>query len=398
MPTIQVFQLTEADNKNFTRVAKKNPFNVYTDTDLSSNLLGLHLQEALPEPLNRTLKKMGTTGSPDIILIKGLPLDENISDSSSIERRLLLKGKISESVLVGMANIMRNHLSSNPKEQGGKVIHNISPVKGFENTSSSKSKDPFYLHVENPFDRENPDFLMLYCLNPDMTAKTSYYFIDEVLKKIPDEHLSVMKKPLFEIRSGAGHDMEEKGIFSLLEENSSGIKRLRLYEKIDRITPLTVEAERTLLYLSGFFEKLRETKEIPAISLKRGELLIFNNGWGINDLCGVMHGREGTISNPNRWLQRSFLKRSNKNKIVAETSCFYRAVVEIIKQEERFGSEVINLLIGAAVLNKRCAHEVERHARSPMFYRALKANNNVSTSILYSIKQEKKENTHRARL
>ena len=63
--------------------------------------------------------------------------------------------------MLGIADIMGYKLHSNPKEQNGKLVHNIHPVKGHEANISSKGKKPFYLHTENPFESTPPYFLML---------------------------------------------------------------------------------------------------------------------------------------------------------------------------------------------------------------------------------------------
>jgi alpha-ketoglutarate-dependent taurine dioxygenase len=199
---------------------------------------------------------------------------------------------------------------SNPKEQGGRPIHDVSPVKSHENTKSSKGRDPFYLHIENPFEQNPPDFLMLVGLEGDETAKTSLFFVDGFIKKLPEWVVEGMKKPEFEIRSGEGFDKEEKGVFPLIEtEKETGRQRLRTYQKDERITGLTTQAEKVLSYVTEAFKDVEKTDGYIAVGLQPSEAIIFNNGWGLDKVAGVMHGREGRISNQNRWLQRGFLHR-----------------------------------------------------------------------------------------
>ena len=43
------------------------------------------------------------------------------------------------------------------------------------------------------------------------------------------------------------------------------------------------------------------------MSLQKGQVLIFNNAWGIGKIDGIMHVSDGKISNVGRWLQRGFM-------------------------------------------------------------------------------------------
>jgi len=73
-----------------------------------------------------------------------------------------------------------------------------------------------------------------------------------------------------------------------------------------RIKGATDDALKILDYIA-----LAAKQWVPQeISIQPGEMLIFNNGWGINKITGVMHGRGGHIENPFRWLQRAYVKKN----------------------------------------------------------------------------------------
>ncbi len=291
------------------------------------------IEEVFPKEVVDSLKEMGKTGDPSVILIKGMPIDREIPEADTVSERSDKKTKVSEKAIFGVASLMGYKLESNPKEQSGKPIHNIAPVKGFENTTSSKGRDPFYLHTENPFEQSPPEFLMLVGLEADPSAKTTYFFLEGFIESFPEEIIEAMKKEEFEIRSGAGFDEVEKGNFSLITEESSGRLRLRLYQSMERIRPLTPEAENALNYISEKFNKVEIDGEINGISLQRGEALIFNNGWGLDKIRGIMHGRGGYIENPNRWLQRGFLKKPNEQDIDNIAEGYYRSVSDVINDK-----------------------------------------------------------------
>ncbi len=273
----------------------------------ATQLMGEKLKAMLPQNILYMLEEMGRTGKPSIIHLKGLPIDSYIPLEGDIFNRASNKGKVSESLLLSLAYIMNCRVWSNPKEQEGRIIHNIAPVKGYEHTTSSRSQDPFYLHIENAYEENLPDFLILYGLVGDPKAQTSFYSIDNLWKSFPQHIIEEMKKPNFKIGSSKGY-VDIEGRFSLLTDEGSidqGTKiRLRLYQKVyDRIEPLTDKARETLDFIKGILEPVNP----QGISIEAGEAIIFNNGWGINQASGVMHGRKGKIENPQRWLQRAFL-------------------------------------------------------------------------------------------
>ncbi len=273
--------------------------------------VGAILQENLPEATVATLKNMGDVGVPDILLLKNFPVDQVVPDGDTIEQRVSAKGRVSEAAMLGMANLMGYKLQSHPNEQNGSVVHNIAPVKEKYNTVSSKGRDPFYLHTENPFEENPPEFLILVGLEADPTAKTTYFPVSDFLANLPEWVKDGMRKPEFEIRSGAGVDGTTKGQYSLLtNEQDSARTRLRLYQNMERIMPLTENAAQVLQHLEQAFAKVEADNAIRAVGLQKGESIIFNNGWTKDaGMHGVMHGRAGYISNPNRWLQRGFFHR-----------------------------------------------------------------------------------------
>jgi L-asparagine oxygenase len=337
-------QIPESSREKFIEFANKFGVDPYKDPSYYMKVMEGKLEEVFPSEVLETLKEMGKSGDPSVILIKGMPIDREVPDADTVAERSDKKTKVSEKAAFGVASLMGYKLESNPKEQGGKPIHNIAPVKGLENTTSSKGRDPFYLHTENPFEQSPPEFLMLIGLEADSSTKTTYFFLEGFIESFPEEIVEAMKKPEFEIRSGAGFDEIEKGNFSLITQEESGRLRLRLYQVMERIRPLTSEAEVALNYISERFSQVEADGEINGISIQRGEALIFNNGWGLDKIRGVMHGRGGYIENPNRWLQRGFLKRQDEQDIDNIAEGYYRAVSDVINDKRFNPREASSLL------------------------------------------------------
>jgi hypothetical protein len=205
---------------------------------------------------------------------------------------------------------MQMDLLSIPDLHDGRIIHNIAPVKGFENTQSSKGKEPLNLHIEIAINKIKPDFLILIGLEGDKTTKTSFLLMHSFFENIDQDILKEMKKPQFEFPYATKVDRPVKKIFPLIEIEQNGKMSLRLFEKMDRIKPLNQNAKNVLTYLEKKFVEARQRGLVKTISLQKGDVLIINNGWGINAVSGVMHGRDGYISNNNRWLQRAYFLKN----------------------------------------------------------------------------------------
>ena len=318
---------------------------------MAMQIMGSKLKEIFPTKLLETLKIMGETGDPGIILIKNFPVDVNIPKAETVKQRSEQKGNASEGAILGSVNLMGYKLHSNPKEQEGRVIHNISPVSGFETTKSSKGRDPFYLHIENPFEQSPPDFLILAGLEGDPNAKTTYFFAEGFIAALPEWVVETMKKPEFEIRSGAGFDDVESGLFSLIsQEKDTGRLRLRLYQSDERINPLTDNASKALAHLMEAFKGVESRGEIRGIGLEPGEAIIFNNGWGLDKITGIMHGRGGFVENPGRWLQWGFLYKQDESDVPKIAEGYFDAINLALTDRNNFSLKDAANILGKAML------------------------------------------------
>lgn len=375
------YQIPESTKSEFNEFANKFTIDPYLDQSYYLKIMEGKVEEIFPQDLQEMLKEMGKTGDPSVILIKGMPIDNIVPDAETVEERSSTKTDVSEKLVMGTVSLMGYKLQSNPKEQGGKPIHNIAPVKGFENTKSSKGRDPFYLHTENPFEQSPPDFLILVGLEADSNAKTTYFFLENFIQSFPNEIIEAMKKPDFEIRSGAGFDEVEKGRFPLIITEESGRLRLRMYQNMERITPLTEDAEKVLDFISQKFEKVEKDQEISGISIQKGEALIFNNGWGLDKIKGVMHGRGGVIENPNRWLQRGFLKQQQDEDVEQIANGYYKALSYVIENDKFSIKEASSILRNAMLKSRDTVEFLEDNPGSSVKKAFLHTSSKVEKSL-----------------
>ena len=128
-------QIPESLQEKFTQFADKFGVDPYRDPSYYMKVMEGKIEEVFPKEVVDSLKEMGKTGDPSVILIKGMPIDKEIPEADTVSERSDKKTKVSEKAIFGVASLMGYKLESNPKEQSGKPIHNIAPVKGFENTT-----------------------------------------------------------------------------------------------------------------------------------------------------------------------------------------------------------------------------------------------------------------------
>jgi len=309
--TIKVFSLPSTIKDNVISFASGLSIDPYKETALVQKVMGNKMNNIFPTEIKSTLHHMATAGNPSVVILKNMPVDIVIPSNASLEDRINMKTFISEYVLLGISNIMQMDLLSIPDLHDGRIIHNIAPVKGFENTQSSKGKEPLNLHIEIAINKIKPDFLILIGLEGDKTTKTSFLLMHSFFENIDQDILKEMKKPQFEFPYATKVDRPVKKIFPLIEIEQNGKMSLRLFEKMDRIKPLNQNAKNVLTYLEKKFVEARQQGLVKTISLQKGDVLIINNGWGVHAVSGVMHGRDGYISNNNRWLQRAYFFKKN---------------------------------------------------------------------------------------
>jgi hypothetical protein len=311
------------------------------------------LREILPQNLVKRLEDMGETGKPGILIIDNFPIDSHIPKADhldSVYKKLQEKTRTSEKAMLGTVEISGYMFQANPNEQNGMVPNQIAPVRGKEKTVSGKGQEPFDWHVENPFTKtsEMPKFLMLFCLEGDSNAKTSFFFVENFIKSLPKWVTEEMKKDIFHIKSGAGFDGVVQGVFPLLSHDEHGRLQLRLYEGQTAVERLAVidpknnkKAVEALFHIQEELKKLRlngdarEAGEYGSVSLQPGQALIFNNAWGKdaseeNMISGIMHGRDGRIVNFDRWLQRGFFVDKTQEHIEATADGYGRALYHMV--------------------------------------------------------------------
>jgi L-asparagine oxygenase len=192
-------------------------------------------------------------------------------------------------------------------ELGGRIIQDILPVPGFEETQQSiSSRALLELHCETVFTDSRSDFVGLLCLRPDhqRMAATLLSPAVEVLARLDRSIVSVLKQPRFSTTvdgsflrgSGLDHEVIVQPITILSGSDEHPRLRCDFAETkgLDQDAQDAVEA----LYTAA-------VEVATGVYLEAGDLLIVDNH-------STFHGRTSFQmrgDGEDRWLLRSFVVR-----------------------------------------------------------------------------------------
>ncbi len=294
--------------KEFNQFVNEFSFDPYTQPEYLMQLMAEKLSEFLPTEVHTTLRSMRENAVPSIIHLSGMPIDSIVPPGNNIDDRIKVKTSVSENVILGMAQLLGTKLYTNPNERGGRLIHDVTPVVGREKEQSSFGAEPLTFHTELAYHLTPPDFQTLLCLEGDDNAFTTFLDLNKLVYSLPQEAIDIMRCPEFIIHTGPASGCINKTAFSLITKESENCFRTRLVENKARLEAVTERAQKVLDMLFAKFEHLQlHPDDYTSIKLQKGDMLIFNNGWGVKDVGGVMHGRRGSMKNMSRWLQRGLL-------------------------------------------------------------------------------------------
>tara|TARA_B000000565_G_C23782175_1_gene376378 strand:+ start:2102 stop:3223 length:1122 start_codon:yes stop_codon:yes gene_type:complete len=264
----------------------------------------------------RLLREKSKNFDFDSIIIKNLPHDDytpsfkakKLSDRSDAKNT-----KVSEYAILGLASLMGYYVSSLKEEHEGRIIHNISPVEDSKKSKSSIGSVQFNYHTDDSYASFFPKMFILMGIEPDFESgsKTSILPIADILREMPLKELAELKKPQYWIRSNESVEGTVDHICCIIEEETTSenqkIFRFRFIydEDSERIVGINEKANQALKVLNSIIKRLE--KSAMKFNLQKGEAIILNNGIGLDNPGGLLHGRIGTIKNPTRFLQRGKL-------------------------------------------------------------------------------------------
>lgn len=187
------------------------------------------------------------------------------------------------------------------KEQGGKLVQDLFPIKKNEAEQiSSSSKVDLEMHTETAFHSHAPRFVLLFCVRGDKSAGTTTSCLTDIIKDVSESDISILSKDLF-ITSidrsflDEGEDDAEITTSVLRNEGNEMVyDRTAMYG-------ITEEAQAALERFSATVEKHKKV-----FYLGTGEIMIIQN-WR------TAHGRthfQPRYDGTDRWIKRVMLSRS----------------------------------------------------------------------------------------
>lgn len=186
------------------------------------------------------------------------------------------------------------------QEQQGSLVQNLFPIKGNETEQiSSSSKVQLELHTETAFHPWKPDVLILFCLKGDSRAETTISILSDILPKLSNETVEILKQDRFLTSIDASFQNSKQSnrqiqMPILAKDCSSMTFDQYLMRGIDN------EAKEAL-------EQFRKTviNRIMSLTLSKGDVLVIDNHKVIHGRTAFVPRHDGT----DRWLKRVMVRR-----------------------------------------------------------------------------------------
>lgn len=188
------------------------------------------------------------------------------------------------------------------QEQGGRLIHNLFPIKSNESKQiSSSSKVKLQLHTETAFHPYRPDYVVLYCVRGDAAAATTYATLDDILSNLDTGCIKVLLQKKFvtsiDLSFRANGEPDQVVLTSVLHKSDYGL-RLRYDQQLMRGVDST--ASLALAQVASAIGK-----SVRSVTLEAGDALVLDNHT-------VVHGRSAfspRYDGTDRWLKRVLVVR-----------------------------------------------------------------------------------------
>ena len=188
------------------------------------------------------------------------------------------------------------------QEQNGRLIQNIVPTHKTEyGQISTSSKNDLYLHTETAFHPYKPSHVVLLCLRGDDSAGTTIASINEIIKHLDEDVISILQMPFFSTGIDESFKNGKNDNFRLttevLKHNKDESEEMQWTMTFDwqLMSGETTEASDALEEFKKAVSKCVET-----IYLKSGDLMLIDNKRAIHGRTKFQPRYDGT----DRWLKR----------------------------------------------------------------------------------------------
>jgi len=264
------------------------------------------MSAGLPERIRRQLIGFRLDGSErGALLIRNVPLGSIPSTPAHADDGVGIRLDAATSMSVIVA-VIGEQFGFRP-ELGGRIVQDILPVPGFEDTQQSiSSRALLELHCETVFTESRSDFVSLLCVRPDhkRIAATLLSPAVDVLAKLDKETIDVLKQPRFSTTVDGsflrGSRLDHAVVVHPITIVTGSKDRPRLRCDFAETKGLDETAQQAVdaLYTAA-------SQVATAVYLEAGDLLIVDNHSAFHGRTSFPMMQDGR----DRWLLRSFAAR-----------------------------------------------------------------------------------------
>jgi hypothetical protein len=249
----------------------------------------------MPAEIRRQLVRFRYSGTGGMVL-SGLPVDVDAigpTPTDMAARNLPLEVRRVDLMLILLASLLGDPVSY-AEVQGGRLILDILPVKGDENTQlGSSSRGSLEWHTEDAWNDFRADWFMLFCLRNPQQAATTFARVDDAIP--PGTAPDVLFRESFRLKPDSSHappgkESLPKQISLLSGDRSAPFVRMdpAFMEDVDE------DSDRARDDLKAAFDKV-----LQDVVLEPGDIFVVDNRRAV-------HGRkpfQARFDGTDRWLR-----------------------------------------------------------------------------------------------
>ena len=175
-------QINDESKEKFIKFAEsdyEDPYKEYLSIQEQSSHI---LKKIIPEDTKEILENFGKKGH-SLILLQNCPIagGKQLPATPSKSIKPENKDYVSEYFMLGLAGLIKAKPFLVENVRDGNIINQVIPLDP-QAISGSGSKKEFNLHNEIVHEQRVPDFFLLLCLRGNPFAKTTYCFLDDIIK------------------------------------------------------------------------------------------------------------------------------------------------------------------------------------------------------------------------
>lgn len=309
------FNFSSFDHNAIINIAEEfQEFYFYNKEIINESSFVQKVIESFSKPMQEILGAMGKGSGPDVLIIKGIPVDISLSTYDDLAEKVRNKSRQSEVALSSFCVLMGGLLQREESSHQPGYIQQIHPLKSYKQESSGRGAEPLPFHVENAFIEDSPTFLALVCLTGQKNVRTELVGVKDILSFLDEATINMLRRPIYTIRSADGFKPKQLENTPVIHVLDSWVLA-RIYEE-DRIHTSDPDGQMAIINLKNAINQAKSCY-VTFVELEPGTAVIFSNGMGRDTPAGVLHGRSGKINlTPNnqsdtsmqRWLQRACIK------------------------------------------------------------------------------------------